>query len=230
MDIYGIQKVTLLDYPDKVACTVFTGGCNFKCPFCHNKLLIGEVPAEPVMEEEEFFKFLDSRKGLLDGVCISGGEPLVQPDLEDFIKGIKERGFLVKLDTNGSYPERLRNLVEKGLIDYVAMDIKNSRRKYGKTAGLDIAPLIAIEEAVKYLLGDPVDYEFRTTVLRDFHEEEDFNEIAQWIKGGKRYFIQNFEDSDGVLVPGLSPYEKEDLEKFADILRETMEYVEIRGI
>lgn len=230
MDIYGLQKVTLLDYPDKVACTVFTGGCNFKCPFCHNKLLIGEVLAEPLMSEEEFFEFLDSRKGLLDGVCISGGEPLMQPDLEEFIKGIKERGFLVKLDTNGSYVERLKNLVEKGLVDYVAMDIKNSKEKYGKTVGLDILPLSMIEEAVEYLLKDPVDYEFRTTVLRDFHEEKDFHDIGEWIKGGKRYFIQNFEDSDSVLVSGLTPYEKEDLEKFADILKNSMQYVEVRGI
>ena len=230
MKIYGLQKLTLLDYPDKTACTVFTGGCNFRCPFCHNKSLIGNIVQEPVMTEGEFFDFLEKRKNVLEGVCITGGEPLMQRDLEDFIRGIKERGYLVKLDTNGSFAEKLKSLVGQGLVDYVAMDIKNSREKYAKTAGLDICSLKDIEESVDFLLSNPVDYEFRTTVVKEFHEREDFIAISQWIKNPKRYYLQNFEDSGEVLFRGLSPVEKWELEAFRDILLEKMDFVEIRGL
>ena len=230
MNIYGLQKVTLLDYPGKVGCTVFTAGCNFRCPFCHNKGLVTEIPDDVGITEEDFFLFLDKRKNVLDGVCVTGGEPLLQPDLEQFLGKIKEKGYLVKLDTNGSFASSLKNLVSKGLVDYVAMDIKNSRDRYLETVGLDICSMKDIEESVEYLLGNPVDYEFRTTVVKEFHEKEDFVKIANWIENPEAYYLQGFVDSENVLRTGLTGYTIEELEEFAEILREKMGVVEIRGV
>lgn len=230
MNIYGLQKVTLLDYPDKVACTVFTGGCNFRCPFCHNKMLVEDKGLEPVITMEEFFEFLKKRKEVLDGVCITGGEPLLQPDLEEFLNEIKGLGYLTKLDTNGSQAHKLKELVSKRLIDYVAMDVKNARERYGETVGLDLYPIKDVEETVEYLRSDPVDYEFRTTVVREFHGEKELESIGKWIVNPKRYYLQGFEPSENVLVSGLHGYDREDLERFAEILRKNMNFVEIRGI
>ena len=230
MEIYGLQKVTLLDYPDKVACTVFTGGCNFRCPFCHNKMLVENRDLEPVITMEGFFEFLKKRKGILDGVCITGGEPLLQPDLEKFLNEIKRLGYLTKVDTNGSRADTLKDLVSKRLVDYVAMDVKNARERYGETVGLDLYPMKDIEETVEYLLKEPVDYEFRTTVVREFHGEKEFESIGKWIANPKRYYLQGFEASEDVLVPGLHGYDRENLERFAEILRKNMNFVEIRGI
>ena len=136
MEIHGIQKMTLLDYPEKVACTIFTARCNFRCPFCHNASLVTHVDAAAAISEEEVFSFLAKRQGILDGVCITGGEPLLQPDIEEFIRKVKELGYQVKLDTNGSFPDRLEHLIDEGLVDYVAMDLKNCRERYGETVGL----------------------------------------------------------------------------------------------
>lgn len=230
MNIHGLQKVTLLDYPGKVACTVFTGGCNFRCPFCHNKSLVTEIPQNSSISEEYFFSFLEKRKGVLDGVCITGGEPLLQTDLEQFIKTIKEKGYLVKLDTNGSLAASLKNLVSKGLVDYVAMDIKNSPERYAETVGMDICPMKDIEESVEFLLGGYIPYEFRTTVVQEFHEKDDFIKIAKWIKNPERYFLQGFVDSGDVLREGLRGYSAEEMEEFAEILRREMPFVEIRGL
>lgn len=230
MDIYGLQKVTLLDYPQKVACTVFTAGCNFRCPFCHNKRLVTGIPEDVAISGDDFFDFLEKRKGVLDGVCITGGEPLLQPDIEKFLEMIKGKGYLVKLDTNGSFAPSLKNLVSKGLVDYVAMDIKNSIDMYADTVGLDIYPIKDIEESIDFLLNGPIPYEFRTTVVKEFHKKENFYKIAQWIKSPERYFLQGFVASDNVIRCGLTGYSNEELEEFAEILREKMPFVGIRGV
>ncbi|MBQ4601569.1 MAG: anaerobic ribonucleoside-triphosphate reductase activating protein [Clostridia bacterium] len=228
MKLGGLQKLTLLDFPGKTACTVFTVGCNFRCPFCHNASLVRGSVGE--LSEEEFFKFLKKRQGLLDGVCITGGEPTLHPDLEEFITKIKELGYAVKLDTNGTAPDTLKSLVEKGLIDYVAMDIKNSRQKYLATSGVTKDLLGNIEESVKYLLEDHIPYEFRTTVVFPLHEKADFYDIGEWIKGTKNYFLQNFIDSGDLISDGMKGYEKELLEEFALVVQGFVPNVSIRGI
>lgn len=229
MRIDGLQTLTLLDYPGKVACTVFTSGCNMRCPFCHNASLVcGEVP--PFMEKEEFFAFLKKRTGVLDGVCVTGGEPLLQEGLIPFLLEVKEKGFTTKLDTNGLLHDRLRAVVEAGAVDYVAMDIKNCKARYVETAGVPGLDLAPIEKSVQFLMEGSVDYEFRTTVVKELHNKADFDEIGQWLKGAKRYFLQSFKDSGDILSPGLSPMEKADLLEIRDRLRSEIPVVELRGV
>ncbi len=194
----GFQKLTLLDYPGKVACTLFTKGCNFRCPFCHNTLLV-EGNNDDAFEEEEVIFYLKKRQGILEGVCISGGEPLMQPQLKEFIRKVKELGYSVKLDTNGSYPEQLKGLVREGLVDYVAMDVKNSFEKYGATAGVPCMDLSKVKDSIDFLLEGTVDYEFRTTVAEGLHTVEDIKVLTQHIVGAKKYFLQNFLDSGNIL-------------------------------
>ena len=229
MDIHGLQKMTLLDYPGKVACTVFLGGCDFRCPFCHNGELV-EDPGPAQMDEAGLLEFLRRRRGLLDGVCITGGEPLLRPDLAGPLKAIKDLGFLVKLDTNGTHPHRLRELVEAGLVDYVAMDVKNSPERYAETVGLEKLDLAPIRESVDYLLSGAVDYEFRTTVVKQFHDEGSFRAIGLWLAGAKRYFLQSVVDRDTVLRAGLTPCSKEELEGFVRLLKADVPQVELRGV
>ena len=177
MNIHGLQKMTLLDFPGKVACTVFLGGCDMRCPFCHNwELVDGSAPV--VMDDTELLGFLEGRKGLLDGVAFTGGEPLLRNDLEGLIRSIRDMGFVIKLDTNGNHPDRLKDLVGKGLIDYVAMDVKNSPERYGETIGIEDFDTDKIDESIRFLLSDQVDYEFRTTVVKQFHDELSFQSIA----------------------------------------------------
>lgn len=229
MRIDGLQTLTLLDYPGKVACTVFTSGCNMCCPFCHNASLVcGEVP--PFMEKEEFFAFLKKRTGVLDGVCVTGGEPLLQEGLIPFLLEVKEKGFTTKLDTNGLLHDRLRAVVEAGAVDYVAMDIKNCKARYAETAGVPGLDLAPIEKSVQFLMEGSVDYEFRTTVVKELHNKADFDEIGRWLKGAKRYFLQSFKDSGDILSPGLSPMEKADLLEIRDRLRAEIPGVELRGV
>lgn len=229
MRIDGLQTLTLLDYPGKVACTVFTSGCNMRCPFCHNASLVcGEVP--PFMEKEEFFAFLKKRTGVLDGVCVTGGEPLLQEGLIPFLLEVKEKGFTTKLDTNGLLHDRLRAVVEAGAVDYVAMDIKNCKARYAETAGVPGLDLAPIEKSVQFLMEGSVDYEFRTTVVKELHNKADFDEIGRWLKGAKRYFLQSFKDSGDILSPGLSPMEKADLLEIRDRLRADIPVVELRGV
>ena len=229
MRIDGLQTLTLLDYPGKVACTVFTSGCNMRCPFCHNASLVcGEVP--PFMEKEEFFAFLKKRTGVLDGVCVTGGEPLLQEGLIPFLLEVKEKGFTTKLDTNGLLHDRLRAAVEAGAVDYVAMDIKNCKARYVETAGVPGLDLAPIEKSVQFLMEGKVDYEFRTTVVKELHNKADFDEIGRWLKGAKRYFLQSFKDSGDILSPGLSPMEKADLLEIRDRLRAEIPVVELRGV
>ena len=229
MEIQGLQKLTLLDWPGKVACTVFLGGCNFRCPFCHNGDLVAGTPPAG-MAEEELFCFLQKRQGLLDGVCVTGGEPLLRPDLGDLLRRIKSLGFPVKLDTNGSHPEALRRLWEDGLVDYVAMDIKNCPARYAETTGIPGLDLAPIRESVIWLLTGKVDYEFRTTVVRQLHSEEDLLAAARWIRGAQRYFLQSFVNRDTVLLPGLSAWDKSDLEHTAARIRPLVPSVQLRGV
>lgn len=228
MIIGGLQKLTLLDFPGKTACTVFTEGCNFRCPFCHNAALVKNKAGQ--IATEEIFSFLKKRQGLLDGVCITGGEPLLQADIEDFIYEIKSMGYAVKLDTNGSFPDRLIDIVGKGLCDYVAMDIKNSKSKYLATAGVTRDILSDIEKSVNFLLSGTVDYEFRTTVVDPYHDFSDFYEIGEWIKGAKNYFLQSFIDSGELLSDGMKAWKKEDMEAASLILQGFAPNVKIRGI
>lgn len=230
MIIKGLAKLTLLDYPGRVACTVFTGGCNFKCPFCHNASLAvrsGELPNIP---EEEVFSLLDKRKGILDGVCVTGGEPLLMPDVADFLGRIKERGFSVKLDTNGSRPEQLMGLIDLGLVDMVAMDIKNSPEKYALTVGLadfDIAP---IRESIGILMEGRVPYEFRTTVVNELHTAEDMEAIGRWIEGASAYYLQSFVDSGDLIGSGMSACSKPTLESFLAIVQKYVSNSHLRGV
>ena len=232
--ICGLQKMTLLDYPGKIACTVFLGGCNFRCPFCHNSELFMGKP-QKLMEDEEFFAFLKTRKGLLDGVCVSGGEPTLYKDLPAFMKKIKEMGFLVKLDTNGYRPEVVKELMEKRLVDYIAMDVKNSPARYAQTAGLETLDLAKIEESLRLLIGGSVPYELRTTLVRQLHDEGSIQEMGRWIgtlvPGRKpaKLFLQTFVDRDTVLFGNLSAPETEGTRMFARILEPFADSVTIRN-
>ncbi len=232
MQIQGLQKLTLLDYAGHLACTVFCHGCNFRCPFCHNaSLVVPQTTAPPLLTGDDVLRWLEKRVGLLDGVCVSGGEPLLQPDLADFLHAVKELGFAVKLDTNGSFPERLQALLSAGLPDYVAMDIKNSPRRYAETAGTADA-LAPVQQSVALLRQGAIPYEFRTTVVRELHGPEEMRAIGEWIAGAERYFLQAFVDSDQVIAgPGrFSSYTKEQLESLADAVRPYVKQVAIRGI
>lgn len=222
--------MTLLDFPGKVACTVFTGGCNFRCPFCHNALLVTKLPEKPDYTEDEILSFLEKRIGLLDGVAITGGEPLLNPDIGDFIRKIRDMGYAVKLDTNGSFPERLKAIVGEGLVDYVAMDIKNRREKYAETIGLKNLDLSKIEESVEFLKSGAVDYEFRTTVVKQFHTVEDIRAAAEWISGVKRYFLQNFVDSGELICEEVCGVDKETMLKMKSAAADFVPQTEIRGI
>lgn len=230
MRIDGLQKMTLLDFPGKVACTVFTGGCNFRCPFCHNALLVTELPENPDYTIDEILSFLKKRSGLLDGVAITGGEPLMNPDIADFIKKIRDLGYPVKLDTNGSYPDRIKSIVGEGLVDYVAMDIKNCREKYAETIGLKSYDLSKIEESVEFLKSGTVDYEFRTTIVNEFHTVEDIRKVAEWIKGAKRYFLQNFVDSGNLIDESVTGVSKQTMLEMQKAAADFVPQTEIRGI
>ncbi|MCQ2471769.1 MAG: anaerobic ribonucleoside-triphosphate reductase activating protein [Clostridia bacterium] len=230
MVLHGFQKMTLLDFPGKVACTVFTGGCNFRCPFCHNALLVTELSKSESFKEEEILDFLKKRKGLLDGVAITGGEPLISDDILYFAEKVKNLGFAVKLDTNGSYPQRLKKAVGEGIVDYVAMDIKNSKELYAKTAGLSFFEISNIEESVDFLLSGKVDYEFRTTVVNGFHTVESIENAAKWISGAKRYFLQNFIDSGCLIGEGMTGVSKDEMLLMRSAARKYVHAAELRGV
>ena len=229
MEIHGLQKMTLLDYPGKVACTVFLSGCDFRCPFCHNgELVTGTCP--PETDDQGLLAFLNRRKGLLDGVCVTGGEPLLRPDLPLLLGEIKELGFRVKVDTNGTHPDRLRRLVEEGLVDYVAMDVKNSPERYPETVGVPGLDLTPVRDSVAWLLEGHVEYEFRTTAVRQLHDAASFQAIGRWLAGAKRYFLQGFVDSGNLVGQGMHAASKERMERFRQILLPLIPAVEIRGV
>jgi len=230
MLIHGLQKLTLLDFPGAAACTVFTAGCNFRCPYCHNSSLVTHIDPEAVMEEDEFFAFLKKRKGILDGVAITGGEPTMEPDLLGFMRRIRAEGFQVKLDTNGSRPEVLETVLKEGLADYVAMDIKNSRENYGRAIGIKNYDTARVEKSASMLMSGSTPFEFRTTVVDGINTLEDFRLIGEWLRGDELYFLQNFKDSGDLIDPetrGKTP------EEMAEILNLVLEYIpkaEIRGL
>ncbi len=230
MNIQGIQKLTLLDYPEKMACTIFTGGCNLRCPFCHNAGIVLNPSAEGEFSVEDILAFLKKRQGILDGVVITGGEPLMQKDIDVFIEKIRELGYSVKLDTNGTYPEKLRDLIDRGLVDYVAMDIKASPAGYPPAVGIGGYDISKIAQSVSLLLEGRVDYEFRTTVVREFHSIFDMNALGEFIKGAKRHYLQAFRDSGELIGFGLSGVDKKEMEEMRKILLGYVEKCELRGI
>ena len=235
MLIKGLQKLTLLDYPGKIACTVFLGGCNFRCPFCHNGSLVLPERMGESISVEEFLAFLDSRRGRLQGVCVSGGEPTLHADLPEFLAEIKARGFSVKLDTNGTNPEMLLGLINDGLVDYVAMDIKNSPEKYALTAGINAecrmknAELIdRVRESASLLMQRRVDFEFRTTLMFELHTAEDMRAIGEWLSGEERFFLQTYRDEGDLIVGGFTPFTAQETKELLEVLREYIPNAEIR--
>ena len=236
MKIQGLQKLTLLDYPGKIACTVFLGGCNFRCPFCHNGGLALGGDSDGIMSVEELLSFLDSRRGRLQGVCVSGGEPTLHSDLPELIGEIKSRGFEVKLDTNGTNPEMLRSLIESRLIDYVAMDIKNSPDKYEITAGLNSkfeiqnSKLIeSVKQSAEFLMQGGVDFEFRTTLVKELHTDDDIENIGKWLEGSEKYFLQTYRDEGDLLVGGFTAFTTAETDRLLQLLKKYVPNAEIRG-
>ena len=234
MLISGLQKLTLLDYPGKVACTVFTPGCNLRCPFCHNApLVLPELAGQcdGAISEDELLLFLRKRQGVLDGVAVTGGEPLLHKDLPSFLEKVRALGFMIKLDTNGSFPDRLIDIVNAGLVDRVAMDIKNSPELYGVTVGVPGLDLAPIEKSIRFLLEGRVDYEFRTTVVRGLHTKESVVRAAKWIAGAKEYYLQQFKDSGDVLhIEGLGAFSEKEMHALASAAAEYVPAGEVRGV
>ena len=229
MKIHGLQKMTLLDFPGKVACTVFLGGCDMRCPFCHNSELL-DMGAPAVMDDVELLKFLEKRVGLLDGVAFTGGEPLLRSDLGALMEKVRALGYAIKLDTNGNHPAALKRVVEAGLVDYVAMDVKNSPERYAETVGLPDFDMTAVRESIAFLLSGAVDYEFRTTVVQELHDETSFEEIGQLIRGAKRYYLQKFTDRDSVAFAGLHAPSDDVLVRYAGIVRPYVVSAQLRGV
>ena len=229
--ISGLQKLTLLDYPGRVACTVFTGGCNFRCPFCHNAPLVLPGFERESISEDEVLEFLRKRRGVLDGVAVTGGEPLMHKGIDSFLEKVRALGYKIKLDTNGSFPEHLMDIVSAGLVDRVAMDIKNSPEKYGEAIGLTGFDISAVEKSKNFLLEDHVDYEFRTTVVKGLHTEKSLVDAAKWIAGAKEYYLQQFKDSGNVInIDGLSAFDKEEMYALAERVSAFVPAVQVRGV
>lgn len=229
MKICGLMKLTLLDFPGKVACTVFLGGCNLRCPFCHNaELAFGN--SNDKISEDEFWSFLKKRNGVLDGVCVSGGEPMLNDDLLPFLQRIKNLGYSVKLDTNGCYPERLRQVIAAGVCDYVAMDIKNSLSEYGKTVGIEKFDTFFVKKSIEVIKSSGIDHEFRTTVVKGLHTKESIKELSALIKGEKKYFLQAFVQSSSVPDSTLEEYSKDELENLLKAAQENVPDAVLRGI
>ena len=230
MRISGLQKLTLLDFPGHTACTVFTGGCNYRCPFCHNAELVLRPEEQPEIPEAEFFALLEKRRGLLDGVAVTGGEPTLQPDLPDFLRRIRKLGYAVKLDTNGTRPDLLKRLVEEGLVQYAAMDVKNSPARYAETAGTADPKLDRIRESAAFLMEGTVPYEFRTTVVQELHRPEDLREIGRWLRGAERYYLQGFADSGDLIREGFHPCSREELDLLLAAVKPFIPAAELRGV
>ena len=228
--IKGIQKVTLLDYPGKVACTLFTGGCNFRCPFCQNSDLVLTPASVPDIPDDEIFDYLRMRKGLLDAVCITGGEPLLHNELGGFIKKCRDIGYLVKLDTNGYEPEKLQKLIDAGIINYIAMDIKTSIERYPVVCGFPDMDVSRILKSVGIIRNSGIEHEFRTTVVHELHSNEDFEKIGQWLKGTKKYFLQLFTDSGAIIQPGLSAPSEDDMHLYLKTVKKYIPNAELRGV
>lgn len=230
MLISGLQKLTLLDYPGQVACTVFTGGCNFRCPFCHNAPLVLPEQLAHDSSEQAVLDFLKKRVGVLDGVAITGGEPLLHKDIPAFLEKVRALGYKIKLDTNGSFPERLEEIVRAGLVDRVAMDIKNAPELYSAAVGVEVS-MEDIERSKEFLLSGVIDYEFRTTVVKGLHTKESIVGAARWIQGAKEYYLQQFKDSGNVIaISGLSAFDEAEMHVLADAAAEFVPAVQVRGV
>ncbi len=230
MQIHGFLKTTLLDYPGHVAATLFTGGCNFRCPFCHNGDLVLYSEETSLISEEEIISHLKHRQGILDGVCISGGEPTLAPDLEDFIRKIRSLGFAVKLDTNGYQPKTLIRLCEQGLLNYVAMDIKHTPEKYNSICQMSRFDISRINASIHFLMQGNVPYEFRTTLVRELHQAEDILRMGKWLKGAKAYYLQAYRDSDTVISHGFHAHDRETLLSYAEQLKPFIPNTVLRGV
>ena len=214
MKISGIQKLTLLDFPGKVACTIFTPGCNLRCPFCHNASLVFSCTDE-IGEES-------------DGRCVTGGEPLLQKDIADFLRKVKSLGYQIKLDTNGTFPERLQPLLEEHLVDYVAMDIKAAPDNYNNATGV-VTDLAKIRRSVELLRQSGVAHEFRTTTVKGIHTSDDFAAIAQWLQGEENYYIQQYKIADDMIGAPFESFTKDELDAFAAVMKQTVKNVGVRG-
>lgn len=230
MEFHGINKTTLLDFPKHLACTVFTGQCNLRCPFCHNADLVLFSDTQPLITEEAVLSFLERRKGTLEGICITGGEPTLQKDLLPFLEKCKALGYLTKLDTNGTRPDVIKAAFDGHLLDYIAMDIKNSPERYAETVGLSSVRFSAFEESVDLIRKNGIPYEFRTTVVKEFHTKEDFLSIGTWLSGSECYALQAFKDSGNLIKPGLTGYTKDELTAFRELLLPYFGEVLLRGI
>ncbi|MCD8144163.1 MAG: anaerobic ribonucleoside-triphosphate reductase activating protein [Oscillospiraceae bacterium] len=227
--IHGLQKLSMVDYPGKIAATVFTGGCNLRCPFCHNALLVTSLSGSPQLDTGEVLQFLQKRRGLLDGVVLSGGEPLIQNGVVEFLQAVRDMGFSIKLDTNGCYPDALAGILDRHLADYVAMDIKNTPEKYPQTTGLQNFDMAPIQASLDILKTDSVDCEFRTTVVRELHSVADIVEIGRWLQGAPRYFLQNFEDSGNLIGAGFHGFFSDELDAMAAAAAPYFQSVQVRG-
>ena len=230
MKISGFQKMTLLDFPGQVAATIFTGGCNLRCPFCHNALLVTDLDEAESYSEDFIISYLEKRKGVLDGLAITGGEPLLQKDIRPFIERVRRLGYKVKLDTNGCFPDRLKDLVARNLLDYVAVDVKNSKEKYAETVGVPEFSLKPVEETVAFLKKGLVPYEFRTTVVDEFHTLEDILLIGEWIEGADAWFLQNFVDSGNLIGDGLHAVPRELMFRMREEGAKYVARCELRGV
>ena len=230
MNICGYQKTTLLDYPGHVAATIFTGGCNFRCPFCHNSDLVVNSTMSPCISQEEIFAFLKKRKNVLSGICITGGEPTLQTNLSEFIKKVRSLGYKIKLDTNGYRPDVISSLLEDNLLDYIAMDIKAGLSNYAKVSGIPNLDTSKIKESISIIENSGIDYEFRTTVVKELHSQEDFLEISEMLSSSSPYFIQSFKDSGNILTPGLSSCDTETLNQYLAIVKNKLPFCSLRGI
>lgn len=236
MRICGLQKLSMVDYPGKLAATVFTGGCNLRCPFCHNALLVTRLEESPILTEDEVMDFLKKRRGLLDGVVLSGGEPLMHPGAADFLAAVRDMGFAVKLDTNGFYPQQLAHILDRKLADYVAMDIKNRREKYGLTCGLPDLDPAPVEESLRILAASGADCELRTTLVRELHAPEDLPALGQWVAGffaeGRtpRFFLQKFVDSGNLVADGFHAFDSSEMAAMAESVRPFLPRTELRGV
>lgn len=229
MKFFGLEKLSLVDYDGKVSATVFTGGCNFRCGFCHNSPLVTQVESLQEMSEEYVLDYLSSRKNIIEGLCITGGEPTLQKDLPSFCEKVKALGVSIKLDTNGTCPALIIQLTQNGLIDYLAMDIKNSLNEYAKIIGFDKYDTKNVEESVDYLINGTLPFEFRTTLVKEFHTHSSIKEIGEWIKGTDKYFLQKFKDGEGCIVQGYSPIDKNTANEFIDILTPYVKTPRLRG-
>jgi len=231
MQIHGLQKLTLLDYPGHMSATVFTGGCNLRCPYCHNSELVLHPEAMPMIPEDEVFRFLRQRAKLLEAVCITGGEPTLQKDLGEFIAKVRSLGYRIKLDTNGCFPSILETLLASGNIDYVAVDIKHCKERYGEAVGIPGFRTDGLESSVRMLMSGSIPYEFRTTVMSELHDTDSMNRIGDWIAGARHYYLQPYRDSEQVMCRGqFHAPDRDTLIAWKELLTPRIPSVAIRGM